>query len=74
MDAVSDVPEVAAIERLLEVEEFVRFRLVSDQRTKLAPMVSDWLRGRSIPFDEMVVERGSLDDVFHAITEGDGDA
>ena len=74
MDAVRDVPEVAAIERLLEAEEFVRFRLVSDQRKKLAPMVSDWLRGRSIPFDEMVVERGSLDDVFHAITEGDGDA
>ena len=68
------VPEVAAIERLLEAEGFVRFRLVSDQRKNLAPMVSDWLRGRSISFDEMVVERGSLDDVFHAITEGDSDA
>ena len=74
MDKVSDVPEVAAIERLSEAEGFVRFRLVSDQRKNLAPMVSDWLRGRSIPFDEMVVERGSLDDVFHAITEGDSDA
>lgn len=74
MDALRDVPEVAAIERLLEAEGFVRFRLVSDQRKNLAPMVSDWLRGRSIPFDEMVVERGSLDDVFHAITEGDSDA
>ena len=74
MDEVSDVPEVAAIERLSEAEGFVRFRLVSDQRKNLAPMVSDWLRGRSIPFDEMVVERGSLDDVFHAITEGDSDA
>ena len=74
MDEVRDVPEVAAIERLSEAEGFVRFRLVSDQRKNLAPMVSDWLRGRSIPFDEMVVERGSLDDVFHAITEGDSDA
>ena len=74
MDEVSDVPEVAAIEQLSEAEGFVRFRLVSDQRKNLAPMVSDWLRGRSIPFDEMVVERGSLDDVFHAITEGDSDA
>ena len=70
MDEVSDVPEVAAIEQLSEAEGFVRFRLVSDQRKNLAPMVSDWLRGRSISFDEMVVERGSLDDVFHAITEG----
>ena len=74
MDEVSDVPEVAAIEQLSEAEGFVRFRLVSDQRRNLAPMVSDWLRGRSISFDEMVVERGSLDDVFHAITEGDSDA
>ena len=74
MDEVSDVPEVAAIEQLSESEGFVRFRLVSDQRKNLAPMVSDWLRGRSISFDEMVVERGSLDDVFHAITEGDRDA
>jgi len=74
MDEVSDVPEVAAIEQLSEAEGFVRFRLVSDQRKNLAPMVSDWLRGRSISFDEMVVERGSLDDVFHAITEGDSDA
>ena len=74
MEAVSDAPEVASIERLSEAEGFVRFRLVSDQRKNLAPMVSDWLRGRSIPFDEMVVERGSLDDVFHAITEGDSDA
>ena len=74
MDEVSDVPEVAAIEQLSESEGFVRFRLVSDQRKNLAPMVSDWLRGRSISFDEMVVERGSLDDVFHAITEGDSDA
>ena len=74
MGEVSDVPQVAAIERLSEAEGFVRFRLVSDQRKNLAPMVSDWLRGRSIPFDEMVVERGSLDDVFHAITEGDSDA
>ena len=74
MDEVSDVPEVAAIEQLSEAEGFVRFRLFSDQRKNLAPMVSDWLRGRSIPFDEMVVERGSLDDVFHAITEGDSDA
>ena len=74
MDEVSDVPEVAAIEQLSEAEGFVRFRLVSDQRKNLAPMVSDWLRGRSIPFDEMLVERGSLDNVFHAITEGDRDA
>jgi len=74
MAEVSDVPQVAAIERLSEAEGCVRFRLVSDQRKNLAPMVSDWLRGRSIPFDEMVVERGSLDDVFHAITEGDSDA
>lgn len=74
MDEVSDVPEVAAIEQLSEAEGFVRFRLVSDQRKNLAPMVSDWLRGRSISFDEMLVERGSLDDVFHAITEGDSDA
>ncbi len=74
MDAVSDVPEVASIDRLSEAEGFVRFRLVSDKRKNLAPMVSDWLRGRSIPFDEMLVERGSLDDVFHAITEGDSDA
>ena len=74
MDEVRDVPEVAAIEQLSEAEGFVRFRLVSDQRKNLAPMVSDWLRGRSLSFDEMVVERGSLDDVFHAITEGDGDA
>ncbi len=74
MDAVSDVPEVASIDRLSEAEGFVRFRLVSDKRKNLAPMVSDWLRGRSIPFDEMLVERGSLDDVFQAITEGDSDA
>ena len=74
MEAVSDVPEVASIEQLSEAEGFVRFRLVSGQRKNLAPMVSDWLRGRSIPFDEMLVERGSLDNVFHAITEGDRDA
>ena len=74
MDAVNDVPEVAGIERLSEAEGFVRFRLVSDQRKNLGPVVSDWLRGRSIPFDEMLVERGSLDDVFHAITKGDSDA
>ena len=40
----------------------------------MAPSVGEWLRSKDIPVDELLVERGLLDDVFHAITEGDGDA
>ena len=74
MEAVAEVAGIAAVERVSEIAGAVRYRLVSGERRNLAPVVSDWLRSQSIPFDEMVVERGSLDDVFHAITEGESDA
>ena len=70
----SQIDGVEAVEQLSEKEGTVRCRIVSTDRRNLAPQISDWLRGRSIRFDEMVVERGSLDDVFHSITEGDDDA
>ncbi|PPR59752.1 MAG: putative ABC transporter ATP-binding protein YxlF [Alphaproteobacteria bacterium MarineAlpha4_Bin2] len=74
IEEVGKIEGVGSIELLSDKEGSVRCRIVSTDRRNLAPQISDWLRGRSIPFDEMVVERGSLDDVFHSITEGDDDA
>ena len=48
--------------------------MVSSARDNLTAAVSEWLRSKNVAFDELLVEQGSLDDVFHAITEGDGDA
>lgn len=65
---------ISAVETIAEGDTSARLRLVSAERNNLAPAVGDWLRRQEIPVDEMLVERGSLDDVFHAITEGQGDA
>ena len=74
VEGASQIDGVATVEQLSEKEGSLRCRIVSTDRRNLAPQISDWLHGHSIPFDKMVVERGSLDDVFHSITEGDDDA
>jgi ABC-2 type transport system ATP-binding protein len=72
--AVVEIEGVAAVEKIADMGEAVRLRLVSAARDNLTATVSDWLRSKDVTFDELLVEQGSLDDVFHSITEGDGDA
>ena len=72
--AAAEIAGVAAVEKIADVGEAVRLRLVSSARDNLTAAVSEWLRSKNVAFDELLVEQGSLDDVFHAITEGDGDA
>jgi ABC-2 type transport system ATP-binding protein len=72
--AAVEIAGVAAVEKIADVGEAVRLRLVSAARDNLTATVSDWLRSKNVAFDELLVEQGSLDDVFHTITEGDGDA
>lgn len=68
------IPGVLSLERISDSDVSSRLRLISTERENLAPAISGWLRDKGIPFDEMLVERGSLDDVFHVITEGEGNA
>lgn len=72
--AASDISGVSTVEIITTVGDKVRLKLVSAAQDNLTATVSDWLREKQVPFDELLVEQGSLDDVFHAITEGDGDA
>ena len=70
--AVQEIDGVAKVEMVMSGENTARLRLLSSDRRNLAPAIGEWLRSKGIPVDELLVERGSLDDVFHAITEGDG--
>jgi ABC-2 type transport system ATP-binding protein len=72
--AAAEIAGVAAVEKIADVGEAVRLRLFSVARDNLTATVSDWLRNKNVAFDELLVEQGSLDDVFHTITEGNGDA
>ncbi|MEC7397622.1 MAG: ABC transporter ATP-binding protein, partial [Pseudomonadota bacterium] len=72
--AAQEIDGVAAVETVLSGDSSTRLRLLSSDRRNMAPIVGEWLRKKDIPVEELLVERGSLDDVFHSITEGDGDA
>ena len=70
--AAQEIAGVSKVETVTSGGDSTRLRLLSSDRRNLAPAVGEWLRGKGIPVDELLVERGSLDDVFHTITEGDG--
>ena len=72
--AAQEIDGVAKVEMVMPGGNTARLRLLSSDRRNLAPAVGEWLRSKGIPVDELLVESGSLDDVFHAITEGDGNA
>lgn len=73
-EAISQVSGLSAVETISEGGDTARLRLVSAERQNHASAIADWLRSNDIPVDEMLVERGSLDEVFHTITEGDSHA
>lgn len=72
--AAEEIEGVSGVETISEGDGSARLKIISAERRNLASSVGDWLRSKDIPVDEMLVERGSLDEVFHTITEAKDNA
>ena len=71
MSAVKDLPGVSNVEEISRANGHVRFRALSNQQGAIATDIASLVRERSINIDELIVERGRLDDVFRSITTSD---
>ncbi len=71
MSAIKDLPGVAGVEEISRVNGHVRFRALPNEQSAIATDIASLVRERSINIDELIVERGRLDDVFRSITTSD---
>ncbi|MGI9409442.1 MAG: ABC transporter ATP-binding protein [Hyphomicrobiaceae bacterium] len=69
--AMKGLPGVAKVEEISRVNGHVRLRAVPNEQNAIAAEVAALIRDKSIAIDEMLVERGRLDDVFREITTSD---
>lgn len=66
--AVAAIPGVASVETADHNGNGTKLRALPKNGALSALAVGDLLRGQQLPFDEIYVERGKLDDVFRDIT------
>lgn len=59
---------VKRVETLEPPKGYAVLRAIPKDRNEAAEQVAELLRAKNIPFDELYVERGRLDDVFRQIT------
>ena len=71
MSAIKDLSGVADVEEISRTNGHVRFRALPNAQGAIATDIASLLRERSIDIDELIVERGRLDDVFRSITTSD---
>jgi ABC-2 type transport system ATP-binding protein len=69
--ALSALSSIERVERLPAVNGHIQLRAMPRNGTPIATDVAALLREKSIPVEEMFVERGKLDDVFRQITTSD---
>ena len=71
-NALQELSSVASVEEIGHVNGHVRLRATpSKQQASIAGEIAALLRDKSIAVDELLVERGKLDDVFRKITTSD---
>ena len=71
MSAIKDLSGVADVEEISRTNGHVRFRALPNAQGAIATDIASLVRERSIDIDELIVERGRLDDVFRSITTSD---
>ena len=71
MSAIKDLSGVADVEEISRTNGHVRFRALPNAQGAIAADIASLVRERSIDIDELIVERGRLDDVFRSITTSD---
>ena len=62
--AIAALPGVARVEEIDRVNGHVRIRAVPNEQNAIAADIAQVIRDKSIAVDEILVERGRLDDVF----------
>ncbi|MGE0213600.1 MAG: ABC transporter ATP-binding protein [Parvibaculaceae bacterium] len=70
--ALSALAEVAGVETAEKADGLIRLRALPKSAASPAKAVGDLLRRENLTVEEMVVERGKLDDVFREITMSSG--
>jgi ABC-2 type transport system ATP-binding protein len=63
-----DVPGAAGVETVGNVNGVATLRVLPNGAADLAALVGERLRGAGLAIDELIVERGELDDVFRRLT------
>ena len=71
MSAIKELPGVADVEEIGRANGHVRFRALPNEQSAIATDIASLVRERSVDIDELIVERGRLDDVFRSITTSD---
>ncbi len=69
--ALSALSSIERVERLPPANGHIQLRVMPRNGSAIATDVAALLREKSIPVEEMFVERGKLDDVFRQITTSD---
>jgi ABC-2 type transport system ATP-binding protein len=69
--ALRKIPRVAKVEPIAKSNGSVRLRAVPDEGELIAADIANLVKKRRISIQEMIVERGRLDDVFRQITTSD---
>ncbi|MGI9522705.1 MAG: ABC transporter ATP-binding protein [Hyphomicrobiaceae bacterium] len=72
--ALKGLPGVARVEEIGRLNGHVRLRAVPNEQNAIAADIAALVREKSIAIDELLVERGRLDDVFRQITTSDAEA
>jgi hypothetical protein len=62
------VPQVAVVETMGKVNGVATLRAVPQTDAEIAPAIGERLRASGAEIDELVIERGQLDDVFRDLT------
>jgi ABC-2 type transport system ATP-binding protein len=64
----ASVPRVAAVETLGKVNGVATLRAIPQAQAEIAPAIGERLRASGAEIDELIIERGQLDDVFRELT------
>jgi ABC-2 type transport system ATP-binding protein len=71
MEALRGLAGVARVEEISRANGHVRLRAVPNEQNAIAGDIAALVRDKSIAVDELLVERGRLDEVFREITTSD---
>ena len=69
--ALQELDSIASVEEIERANGHVRLRALPKAETSVAGEIAALVRDKSIAVDELLVERGKLDDVFRQITTSD---
>jgi ABC-2 type transport system ATP-binding protein len=71
-EALRALPGVAGLDDPVNAEGVFRCRVRAERGREIAPAIGRLIRDRGLRLESLSVEQGRLDDVFRAITAGDG--